>query len=168
MSEFEKIVNEQKPEPIEYSPKCLGCPRVQEKIQDIAALKILQQENIDLASAIMDESEREKIARDVAPLYAQIQGIPIEQIDELVEAIKQDYPKMIDSILSCIGAEEQLIRDEINSNTERCLAGPHRLIAFDSDGDITASGDICELDIPRKGERIVPAVIYPEIQIDKN
>jgi hypothetical protein len=69
---------------------------------------------------------------------------------------------MIDSILSCIGAEEQLIREEINSNTERCLAGPHRLIAFDSDGDM------CELDIPRNGERIVPAVIYPEIHIDKN
>jgi len=165
---FEEIIKGQKPESIEYSTKCMGCPRVQQSIQDIIALREVQQEHIDIASLVMDETEKDKMARELATLYVQSQGLSIEDLEEIVEAIKQDYPREIDIILACLGDEEKAIRDDLAENTNRCKNGPHKIIAFDSEGEITASGDICGLDIPKNSERIVSAVIYPEVQLDTN
>lgn len=168
MSKFEEIISDQKPDPIEYPEKCLGCPRVQQAIEDIKALREIQQENLAIASLAMDESERDKLSRELAATFASSQGIPEDDLEELVESIKQDYPKMLDMMLSCFSDEERATRNGLKENTSRCQGGTHRLIAFDVDGNISASGDLCGLDIPKKSERVVPAIIYPEVQIDKN
>lgn len=168
MREFEKNISDQKPEAIEYSTKCLGCPKVQEKIEEINVLRILQKVDIELASAIMDDAEREMKAREKATQYAQVLGISIEKIEELTESLKQSYPMMIEANLSCNDAQEQAIRDEITSKTERCKDGPHTLIAFGPDGNLSSSGAICGLEVPKKGEKLVTAIIYREVQIDKN